>query len=146
MLGYRKSFLRQHVRRVGWKSLGKVVFPAGRRFSPQHPCCSAIPRVFLPDDDLFLTYTSLGTRPRGHSTSFELEITSWKPIFRGSTEMWRGDEHVGEWKIRSLSLSLSLWRQLWLSLWNLVIVQANNRKKDPRLTKSRHNLATSNCV
>lgn len=32
------------------------------------------------------------------------------------------------------------------SLWNLVIVQANNRKKDPRLTKSRLNLATSNCV
>lgn len=70
--------------------------------------------------------------------------------------MWRkrrGDEYVaGENEKYGLSLSvsfsLSLWRQLCfaLSLWNLVIVQANNRKKDPRLTKSRLNLATSNCV
>lgn len=91
-----------------WKSLAELVFPAGRRFSTATPLLLAIPRVFLPDDDLFLTYTSLGTRPRGHSTSLELEITSsWKPIFRGPTEMWRRKGMEGrtrgweEWKIPS---------------------------------------------
>lgn len=86
-----------------WKSLAELVFPAGRRFSTATPLLLAIPRVFLPDDDLFLTYTSLGTRPRGHSTSLELEITSsWKPIFRGPTEMswggkgWRGEHVAGK--------------------------------------------------
>ena len=75
------------------ESFGKVVFPAGsagrfdeRRLSHRSHSAVllfAIPRVFLPDDDLFLTYTSLGTPPLGHWTSLELEITSsWKPISR----------------------------------------------------------------
>lgn len=118
MLGYRKSFRR--VTRADPRvveKFGRTSFSSGPKILTATPLLLAIPRVFLPDDDLFLTYTSLGTRPRGHSTSLELEITSsWKPIFRGPTEMWRkrrGGE-MNTWPGRmkntvfpSLSLSLS---------------------------------------
>lgn len=59
----------------------------------------AFPRAFLPGDDLFLTYASLGAPPRGHSTCSGHEITSpWKPIPRWCCEPVKGERR--ERKVR----------------------------------------------
>lgn len=117
-----------------------LFFQRARRFSTATPLLLAIPRVFLPDDDLFLTYTSLGTRPRGHSTSLELEITSsWKPIFRGPTEMswggkgWRGEHVAGKnekYRLSPPSLSFSLWRQLWFTIFMESCYRAGKQQEE----------------
>ena len=104
----RGSFWRRHVQTVGgpvqiggWQKVsGKFFFQRGSGTNERtlsHRSHStvllfAIPWVFLPDDDLFLTYTSLGTPPLGHWTSLQLEITSsWKPISRNRQR--KGNRH-----------------------------------------------------
>lgn len=136
----------------GWlEKFGQSCFSSGPKILTATPLLLRHPaglltRRWLVSHVHFISYSSAGTFDLFPARDYFFLKTNFPRTDRDVEGRWtRGP---GEWKIRSLSFSFSLWRQPWfaLSLWNLVIVQANNGKKDPRLTKSRLNLATSNCV
>lgn len=136
-------------RAEGWlEKFGQSCFSSGPKILTATPLLLRHPaglltRRWLVSHVHFIRYSSAGTFDLFRARDYFFLKTNFPRIDRDVEGRWTR----GRMK-NTVSLSPSLWRQLWfaLSLWNLVIVQANNRKKDPRLTKSRHNLATSNCV